>query len=411
MIDIKIIREDPERIKKATAAKQIDPSIIDRLLDIDAKRRDITILVQDLRTKRNEIAKLGQASEEGKKIKEELKELESKQFDLDAEFAQLLGQVPNPAADDVKVGKNDTENDVVRTWGEPRKFEFNMKDHVELGESLGILDIERAVKVSGARFAYLKGDGVRLEFALMQYALETLSAEGFVPVVPPTLIKTESMKGMGYMEHGGAEDMYRLIEDDLVLVGTSEQAIGPMYKDELIDVTRPHRYVGFSSCFRREAGSYGKDTRGILRVHQFDKVEMFSFTSEDESEREHEYLLSLEEQFLQGLGLPYQVIKMCTGDLGLPAARKYDLEAWIPTQNKYRELTSTSTCTDFQSRRLQIKYKDKGENKYVHMLNGTAFAIGRTIIAILENYQQDDGSVLIPEVLQKWMGKDRISIS
>ncbi|MDP1710023.1 MAG: serine--tRNA ligase, partial [bacterium] len=246
--------------------------------------------------------------------------------------------------------------------------------------------------------------------ALINFAFETLAKEDFTPVIPPVFIKTDSMRKMGYMEHGGDEQMYVFDKDDMVLVGTSEQSIGPMHMNEIIDVSKPVRYAGFSSCFRREAGSYGKDTRGILRVHQFDKVEMFSFTKPEDSEKEHEFLLNLEEKFLQELGIPYQVVKMCSGDLGVPAARKYDLEAWIPSENKYRELTSTSTCTDFQARRLNIKYRDGGKSGYVHTLNGTAFAMGRTIIAILENFQNEDGSVTIPKVLQKWMGKKKISV-
>jgi seryl-tRNA synthetase len=244
--------------------------------------------------------------------------------------------------------------------------------------------------------------------------MKTLIKEGFVPVVPPVLIQTSVMRGMGYMEHGGDEDMFIIPKDDLVLVGTAEHSIVPMHKDEtLLGKQLPLRYVGFSTAFRREAGSYGKDTRGILRVHQFDKVEMVSYVSEGEDDKEHEFLLSLEEKLFQMLDIPYQVIKMCTGDLGFPTARKYDIEAWIPSQDKYREVTSASTITDFQSRRLNIKYAEgggpaAGGKKYAQVLNGTAFAIGRTIIAILENYQQEDGSVLIPEVLREYVGKEKL---
>ncbi|MBI4153466.1 serine--tRNA ligase, partial [Candidatus Woesebacteria bacterium] len=345
---------------------------------------------------------------EGKKIKEELKGKEPELAKVENQYKEFLLQIPNLPADDVKEGKDENENEVVRSWGEPKKFDFEAKDHIALGESLNIIDIERAAKVSGPRFAYLKGDAMLLEFALVQLALETLMKEGFVPVIPPVLIKKEMMEGMGYLEHGGEEDMYVFDKDGLVLVGTSEQTIGPMHANEVLR-DLPLRYVGFSSCFRRESGSYGKDTRGILRVHQFDKVEMFSFTKPEDSDKEHEYLLSLEEKLFQALEIPYQVVKMCTGDLGAPAARKYDLEAWMPGQGTYREVTSTSTTTDFQARRLNIKYQDGGKTELVHILNGTAFAIGRTIIAILENYQQKDGSVIIPEALRKWVGKDRIS--
>jgi seryl-tRNA synthetase len=244
-----------------------------------------------------------------------------------------------------------------------------------------------------------------LEFALVQLALETLMKEGFIPVVPPVLIKTEVMRGLGYMENGGDEDMFHIEKDGFTLVGTAEHSIVPMHSDEVfLGKDLPRRYVGFSTAFRREAGSYGKDTKGILRVHQFDKVEMVSYVKEGEDDKEQDFLLSLEEKLFQALEVPYQVIKMCTGDLGFPAARKFDIEAWMPGQNKYREVTSVSTITDFQSRRLSIKYQDEIEKKYALILNGTAFAIGRTLIAVLENHQQEDGSVLIPKVLQKYMG-------
>lgn len=408
MLDIQFIRENADIVKKATKDKGFDEGVIDRLLKVDIERRKLLGEVEGLRAKRNKLTK--DDIEEGKKLKGQLKEQEQSLDQLQKDFEELMYKVPNLAADDVKEGKNETENEVVRKEGTPTKFSFKPKDHLELGEKLGVIDTERASKVSGTRFGYLMGDGALLEMALVNFAFETLGKEGFTPIIPPVFIKTDSMRKMGYMEHGGDEQMYVFDKDGLVLVGTSEQSIGPMHMNEIIDVSKPVRYMGFSSCFRREAGSYGKDTRGILRVHQFDKVEMFSFTKSEDSEKEHEFLLNLEEKFLQKLGIPYQVVKMCSGDLGAPAARKYDLEAWIPSEEKYRELTSTSTCTDFQSRRLNIKYKDGGKSGYVHTLNGTVFAMGRTIIAILENFQNEDGSVNIPKVLQKWMGKEKISV-
>lgn len=408
MFDINFIRENPEKVKEGIVKKQYNPSLVDKVLELDVKRRDLIRKAEELRAKRNQLAKEGKPSEEGKRIKEELKNLEPKLGQVTAEYEQVLTEIPNLPLDDVPEGKDETENQVIRKWGETTKFSFRPKDHLELGESLGIIDVGRAAKVSGARFAYLKGDGVLLEFALVKYALDILTAEGFVPIIPPTLIKEESMGGMGYLEHGGKEEMYVLDKDGLVLVGTSEQAIGPMHKDEVLE-NLPLRYAGFSPCFRREAGSYGKDTRGILRVHQFDKVEMFSFTTPEKGDKEHEYFISLEEKLFQSLGIPHQVVKMCTGDLGYPAARKYDVEAFLPAQKKYREVTSASTTTDYQARRLNIKYRSGDKTEYVHMLNGTAFAIGRTIIAILENYQQKDGSVIIPEVLRLYLGKDRIT--
>ena len=415
MLDIKFIRENPSLVSKSAAAKNY-PVNIDHLLDIDRAYLELLQKVQVIREERNAFTKeiKGKPTDEqiakGKEHKEKLEKQEHALAALKEELDTLVMQVSNTAKEDVKIGKNDTENDVVRKHKEPTKLSFTPKDHVEIGEMLDIIDIERATKVSGARFAYLKNEGALLEFALVQLAFETLLREGFTPIVPPVLIKTETMRGMGYMEHGGAEDMFVLDKDDLVLVGTAEHAIVPMHRDEVFAKDDlPKRYVGFSPAFRREAGSYGKDTKGIIRVHQFDKVEMVSYVPQGEDDREHEYFVSLEEKFFQMLDIPYQVVKMCTGDLGFPTARKFDIEAWIPSQEKYREVTSASTITDFQSRRLNIKYQDGPEKKFVNILNGTAFAIGRTIVAILENYQQEDGSVIVPEVLRKYIGKDVIA--
>ncbi len=409
MLDLSYIRENKTKVKEKSAAKNIDVDV-EKIIDLDQKYREKLQEVQSLREERNKAAK-ERDIERGKEIKEKLATLEEEFSNLEKELNSLLYQIPNPSKDDVKMGKDDSENDVVKTVGEKKGFDFKVRDHLELGEILDIIDVERAAKVSGTRFTYLKNDGVLLQFALYNYALETLMPEGFAPVIPPVIINTETMRGMGYMENGGDEDMFHLRDNEKVLVGTAEHALVPMHKDEVLDSKKfPLRYVGISSAFRREAGSYGKDTRGIFRVHQFDKVEMVSFVRDGEDDNEQEFLLSLEEKLFQGLGVAYQVVKMCTGDLGFPAARKYDIEAWIPSQGKYREVTSVSTVTDFQSRRLNIKYSEEGQKKYASVLNGTAFAIGRTIIAILENYQEEDGSVVIPEVLRKYMnGREKIS--
>lgn len=280
---------------------------------------------------------------------------------------------------------------------------------MEIGESLDIIDVKKAAFISGARFDYLKNDGALLENALRQFAFDVLLKEGFIPVIPPVLIKHEIMEGLGYTAMGEAENIFSLDKDGLYLVGTSEQSVVPLHMNDTLQIEDlPKRYVSFSACFRREAGSYGKDTKGILRVHQFNKVEMVSFVPEGQDDKEHEYLLSLEEKFYQLLDIPYQIIRICTGDLGFNAARKYDINAWIPSQNKFREVTSVSTVTDFQSRRLNMKYQDGDEKKYLQVLNGTAFSMNRPIVAILENYQQEDGSVIIPEVLRKYIGKDII---
>src|SRR3989338_4601478 len=348
------------------------------------------------------------AIEEGKRLKDKIKtaqaEVEAAERVLEAE----LRQYPNMLRPDVPEGKDESANIVLKTVGEPTKFLFEPKDHLALGEALGIIDVERAAKVSGARFAYLKGDLVLLEFALIQYALSILVPEGFTPVFPPQLIAREAMGKMGYLEHGCEEEIYHLKNDDMVLIGTSEQALGPMMMDEVLpERTLPQRFAGFSACFRREAGSHGRDVHGILRMHQFNKMEMFSFVSAEGSDTEHEFLLSLQERFMQGLKLPYRVVKLCSGDTGAPSARTYDIETWMPSQDRYRETHSTSNTTDYQTRRLKVRIKTKKGNEFSHALNGTVFA-ERLLIAILENFQQEDGSMIVPDVLRGYMRKDKI---
>ena len=407
MLDLNFIKDNKDLVKKGVKVKNYNSEIVDRVLKVDETRRQLIGDIEKLRAEKNKLTV--QDIEKGKKIKETLKRLEPDLKSVEEELSNLLHQIPNLPAKDVAIGKDESENEQIKEWGKVTQFSFKPKSHNELGESLDLIDTKRAAKVSGSRFGYLKNEAVVLEMALINLAFETLIKEGFVPVLPPAMISTDSMKAMGYLDHQGAENMYLLEKDNLILVGTAEQSIGPMHKDEVLSEKElPKRYVAFSACFRREAGSYGKDTKGILRVHQFNKVEMFSFTKPEDSDKEHEYLLSLEEKLMQKLELPYQVVKMCSGDLGDPAARKYDIEAWFPSEKKYRETHSTSTCTDFQARRLNIKFKDKdGQLKFVHMLNGTAFS-ERPILAILENYQQKDGCVLVPKVLQKYTGFKKI---
>lgn len=418
MIDIKTILEQPEIVAKnnENRGKTIDVAVAAGLA---AKRLELVDAVQVLRTRGNQIAELiPKASaeeragliEEGKRMKEEAKGKEAELSVVESELETELHKYPNLLREDVPVGKDETSNEVVRLFMEPTSFAFEPKDHLTLGENLEMIDVERATKVSGTRFVYLKGDLVLLEFALIQYAFSLLGKNGFVPVMPPHIISTSAMSKMGYLDHGGEEEVYHLKNDDAVLIGTSEQAIGPMLMDEMLDETKlPLRYMGFSSCYRREAGSYGRDVRGILRMHQFDKIEMFSFTAPEESDKEHALLLSMEEQLMQGLKLPHRVLKLCSGDIGAPSARTYDIETWIPSEQKYRETHSTSNTTDFQTRRLNIRVKREGKNVLAHALNGTAFAIGRTLIAIMENYQQEDGSILVPDVLRAYVGKDRVT--
>jgi len=415
MIDITVIKNNPDFIQQSAKNKNITIDV-QKILNIDHLRGDVQQKLQKLQEERNAFTKTikGKPTDEqitkGKELRKQIEESEKELTQIKQQLDTELLKIPNPAKADVKVGKDERENEVLRKYKEPTKFDFTPKDHQELGELLDIIDIKKATKVSGPRFYYLKNEGVLLEFALKQLAFELLMKEGFIPILPPVLIKKEIMEGLGYTEMGEDQNIFSIDKDDLFLVGTSEQSIVPLYKDETLNKSDlPKRYVGFSSCFRREAGSYGKDTRGIFRVHQFDKVEMVSFVQEGEDDKEHEYLLSIEEKLVQMLDIPYQVVRICTGDLGFNAARKYDIESWIPSQNKYREITSTSTVTDFQSRRLSMRYKDGNEKKYLSVLNGTAFST-RPIVAILENYQQKDGSVIIPKVLQKYLGKDKIEI-
>jgi len=418
MLDIKFIRQNPDKVKKSCKNKQVKVDI-DKLLEVDKKRVELLQALEDMRAKKNKASKDIVARKDKKKKEEiilKMRELDKNNDNLDEnlkelekQFNDLMVQIPNPAFDDIPVGKDESGNKVVKEVGKKTKFDFKIKDYLEISENLDLIDVKRAAKTSGTRFGFLKNEAVLLELALVNFLFEELRKENFSLVIPPVLIKPEMMEGMGYVERGG-DEIYFIEKDNLYLIGTSEQIIGPMHANETFnDKELPKRYAGFSPCFRREAGSYGKDTKGILRVHQFDKVEMFVFCRSEDSIEEHEYLLSLEEEFMQALKLPYRIVQMCTGDLGNPAASKYDIEAWIPSQKRYRETHSTSNCTDFQARRLNIRYKDRlNKMNFVHMLNGTAFAIGRTIIAIIENYQQKDGSVLVPKVLQKYTGFKKI---
>lgn len=410
MLDINLIRQNPDLVKKGVSAKNSDPKLVDDFLAVDKEWREITAETDNNRAEQKKLSE-GRKIDEAKALKGKIQELESRLKLLEEKRDDILFKFPNLPFEDVPVGKNDSENVVLREVGEKTKFDFQPKDYMEIAEKLDLIDVERAGKVSGSRFGYLKNQAALLEFALAKLAMDTAIKEGFSPIIPPVLIKKEMMKAMGYIDRREDQDeTYFLEKDDLYLVATSEQSIGPMHAGEIFnEKDLPKRYIGFSTCFRREAGSYGKDTKGILRVHQFDKVEMFSFCHPDKSKSEHELLLNIEEKLMQALKLPYRVLRICTGDLGGPAAKKYDIEVWMPSENKYRETHSTSNCTDFQPRRLNIRYKDSlGKVSFIHALNGTAFAIGRTIIAILENYQQKDGSVLIPEVLRDYLGFERI---
>jgi len=420
MLSIDYIRDNKEKVIAAFKNKGYKQIDLEKLIALNDKRKKLDQDIQQLRQELNTQSKKGvdeSTKEKNKQTRITIQKRDKELSEINIEFNNLINEVPNIPQDDVPIGEDESKNKVIKTWGKPNKIDFKPKDHLDLGEALDIIDVKTAAKVSGTRFGYLKNEGVILEFALVQLALNILNNENFTSVIPPVLINKDITTGLGYWQGGGNEDYYLVHEPNnkdpyLYLVGTAEHSIVPMHKDDLFNKKElPKRYVGFSTSFRREAGSYGKDTRGIFRVHQFDKIEMVSFVTEKNDKKEHDYLLSLEEKLFQLLEIPYQITQMCTGDLGFPISRKYDINAWMPSQNKYREVTSVSSTTDFQARRLNIKYQDGQEKKYVHILNGTAFAIGRTIIAILENHQQKNGSVAIPKALQKYTGFKEISKS
>lgn len=416
MLDINFIRENREKIEENCRKRGVDLDI-ERLLKIDEQRRDLLQQVEELRAEKNKATKsIPQIKEEKekKKIIKEMQKIDRKEESLneklkdkEKEYNKLASKIPNLCQAEVPVGKAECDNVVLREEGKKPNFKFKPKDYLSLTEKRGLIDIKRAAKVSGSRFGYLKGELAQMEFALVRFAFDLICKKGFQPIIPPVLIRPEMMWGMGYIDtEEDLAERYYLDKDNLFLVGTAEQSIGPMHKDEIFrEEDLPRRYIGFSTCFREEAGSYGKDTKGILRVHQFDKVEMFSFSHPDASKKEHEMILNLGEELMKKLKISYRVMQLCTGDLSRPSSMTYDIESWMPGQNKYRETHSCSLCTDFQSRRLSIRYKDRKDNKtkFVHTLNGTAFAIGRTLIAIIENYQQKDGSIKVPVVLQKYL--------
>jgi seryl-tRNA synthetase len=402
MLDIKFIRENPEKVKEACQKKQLNVDV-DAFLELDKKTRNVQQEIDVLRAQKNTLGKENQ--EKGKEIKEQLKGLEDSYNTVLKDRNALYRSMPNIPFVDVPVGKDDSENVVLRKEGKLPRFTFTPKEHTELGQTLNIIDLERAAKIAGSRFYFLKNEGVALEVALMNLVFFTLVKKGFSPIIPPVMIQPELAEAMGYIENHPDQEAYYLERDNLYLTATSEQSLGAMHSGETLDMSKPKKYVAFSTCFRRESGSYGKDTKGIFRVHQFDKMEMFIFCKPEDSQIYHKELLDIEEELMKKLQIPYQVMNICTGDLGKPAARKYDIEAWMPSQNRYRETHSTSNCTDFQSRGLNIRYKNaRNEMEFIHTLNGTAFAMGRIIVAILENYQQKDGSVKVPHVLQKYTG-------
>jgi seryl-tRNA synthetase len=419
VLDLRQLRDHPDVVRASQEVRGEDPNLVDAALAADESRRAAVGRFEALRAEQKalgkEVAKAqGDAKQEllarTKQFADDVKAAEGEQRAADERLRDVMLQLSNVVIDGVPAGG---ENDylVIEHVGTPRDFEaegFTALDHVELGKLLGAIDVERASKVSGARFYYLTGPGALLELALINAAVQQAVASGFVPVVTPALVKPAAMEGTGFLGQA-AENVFHLEQDDFYLVGTSEVPLAAYHMDEILDPkSLPLRYSGLSPCFRREAGTYGKDTRGIFRVHQFDKVEMFTFCAPEDAEAEHDRLLDWEKQFIDQLGLPYRVIDIAGGDLGSSAARKFDIEAWIPTQGKYREITSTSNCTQFQARRLNIRMREGEGVRPVATLNGTLVAIPRVIVAILENHQQADGSVLVPEVLQATLGTDVI---
>jgi seryl-tRNA synthetase len=416
MLDIKLVRSNPDVVREALRRRG-STSSLDEFLAAEEDRRRLTTEVEERRARRNvvsdEIAELkrsgGDAAAKIAAMQElggELKTFEQQLAEAEERLKDLLLQIPNIPLDDVPEGGED-DSVVLRHVGEQPQFDFAPLDHLDLGVRLDIIDMERAARASGSRFAYLKGDLVLLEFALLRYGLDIVTAKGFRPVVPPVLVREEAMYGTGFFPTDEAM-IYRTTDGEC-LVGTCEVSLAALHMEEFLEAEHlPLRYTGFSTCFRREAGAAGKDTRGIFRVHQFDKLEMFSFCLPEQSLAEHELIREIEERIFGGLGIPYRVVNIAAGDLGAPAAKKYDLEAWMPGQQRYREVTSCSNCTDFQARRLNCRYRTEKGPRFVHTLNGTAIAMSRALVAIMENYQRADGTIAVPEKLVPYLGKEVI---
>ncbi len=414
MLDVALLRDDPDELRRLFQRREIGDVDLDALIALDEERRKVRAGAEKLRSEQkilgSQVPNLeGEARDEAiakaSQLADDIKRDLASADELDERFQAIWVPLPNWVHDEAPDGRTEDDNLELKKVGEPPAFDFELKDHLELAEPTGMIDVERGAKVSGSRFAYLRGQAVFMEFALVRWALERLSAEGFIPVVPPVLVREEALFGTGFFP-SDSDQVYEVPADGLYLVGTSEVTLAAMHGDEIFSLADlPVRYAGFSTCFRREAGAAGKDTRGIFRVHQFDKVEMFSFCDPERSWDEHEYLLAREESLIQELGLPYRVVDVCAGDLGASAARKYDIEAWFPGQERYREITSCSNTTDYQARRLKVRFKDEqGNNHLVHTLNGTAVAVGRMLVAIMENFQQADGTVRVPDALVPYTG-------
>ena len=414
MLDIKFIRENADLIKE-NSKNRLSKADIDSFLELDEEIREKVLKLDDLRAQRNLTSKTKPTAEEIEKMKrvgEEIKTIEEALIPLRQKHREIWLAIPNLTHPEVAVSLDEDDNPVLDTFLEPTNFDFPPRDHVELAEINDLIDFERATKVSGAKFYYLKNELALMEFALIQYALEIAVKKGFTPFSTPDLAKREVLEGLGFNPRGESTQVYNVENSDLCLVGTAEITMGGYHKDEILEEAElPKKYVAVSHCFRTEAGAYSKFSKGIFRVHQFTKIEMFQYVTPEKSEEAHQEMLKIEREIFEGLKIPFRVIDHCTADLGTPAIRTYDLEAWMPgkpgrdeNMGDWAEITSTSNCTDFQARGLNIKYKkEDGSKEFVHMLNGTAIAISRALIAIMENYQQEDGSIIIPEALRRWM--------
>jgi seryl-tRNA synthetase len=425
MLDAAFIRDNLDLVRANCRNRNVRADV-DAVVRLDDERRRLISEAQTLQQRANEVSKAipkekdparkQELIAEGRRLREQVAALEGQRTQAEEALNAALMTIPNMTHKDAPVGTTAEDNKVLRTWGEPRKFDFPAKDHTALAEALDLVDFEAGAAVAGQKFYFLKNEAVLLELALVQYALKTLIARGYTPIITPDLARVDVLEGIGFMPRDDAatRQIYRIQDSDLCLIATAEITLGGMHRDHIFDAGElPRRYVGLSHCFRTEAGAPGRDTKGLYRVHQFTKVEMFAFCLPEESEKIHREILEIEEAIFQGLGLPYRVIDTCTGDLGGPAYRKYDLEAWMPGRGQageYGEVTSTSNCTDYQARRLKIRSKEPGgKPRILHTLNGTAVAVTRALVAILENYQQADGSVVVPEVLRPWVGNERIA--
>lgn len=417
MLDLNFIKQNPEQVKTSVKRRGLNVNV-DQLLDLVSRKGKILQKVEQLRAERNVLSKSGQGKapdvkliNRAKEIKQELKELEPTLNDLGDSVQDLHSQIPNLLSPEVPDGKNDNDNVELRAWGGKPEFKFPAKNHLELGVALDLIDVERASEVSGSGFAFLKNQAAFLEFALVEYATKVLIKKGYTPMVVPEMVRGRCAESTGYLPRGEDPDIYKIEGEDLYLVATAEMPLTGYHTDEILEEKDlPKKYAGFSSCFRKESGAYGKHKKGIFRLHQFDKVEIYQFTTQENSPQAFEEIIAIEEEIFKGLRIPYRVTNICTGDMSAPAFIKYDLEYWSPFDKTYRELTSCSNCTDYQTRRLGIRYRtQKGELKFVYTLNGTACAIGRTLVAILENYQNKDGSVTVPKVLRKYVGEKKIT--